>query len=41
VKCSKCNEGKKYQFDEIPGFFPNSWYEWDINEFKVSNPSRN
>lgn len=27
VKCTKCGEGKKYQFDEIPGFFPNSWYE--------------
>lgn len=27
VKCTCCGEGKKYKFDEIPGFFPNSWYE--------------
>lgn len=27
VKCTNCEEPKKYKFDEIPGFFPESWFE--------------
>ena len=27
VSCSSCNHTVKYKFDEIPGFFPESWFE--------------
>jgi hypothetical protein len=26
VKCSKCSAEKEYEFDEMPGFIPSSWY---------------
>lgn len=26
IKCTKCEASTNYQWDEIPGFFPNSWY---------------
>lgn len=26
IKCKNCNDISNYQWDEIPGFFPNSWY---------------
>lgn len=27
VKCPSCFKETKYQFDELPGFFPDSWFE--------------
>lgn len=27
IECSNCNHSVKYSFDEIPGFFPKSWFE--------------
>lgn len=27
ISCNNCNHIVKYSFDEVPGFFPNSWFK--------------